>query len=427
VKRVLLIAYYFPPQPKAGALRAQYLAERLPDNLWEPTVLTAAYPGQEPTDFKLVAARDLGPDAATPPTEHAQAGPQRRRSKTEVALKSLIKSIVYFPDNHVGWLVPAARAARRLMRSEKFDAVLSTAPPFTAHFVARLAIAGTQTPWIADYRDLWSGPAGPDYLHGSGPLRLSIEYAVERRLLRRASQLTAPSEAQAAALARNFDRTDVACIPNAVDVNVWAAIPDGAPKAFTVCYTGKLWPGLRMPDEVFEAVARLRSAGDPAGAEISFDFYGEDAGLVMERATAFGIGDIVRAHGEVERTRALAAQRSAACLLLLLDTAESADAIQIGNPGSKLFEYAGARRPVLAFGRHNQVVGEMLEQSGLGVLVRDESSCCEALRVLYRKFSHGEFEPVVTPGWSPFTPSQLAARFAELLDTAVAGAKAGRT
>lgn len=420
MKRVLLIAYYFPPQPKAGALRAQYLAEHLPEAGWQPTVLTVTYPGQERSDMRLVAARDFGPDAAAPPSDgDASAAEPRRRSKAETVLKSLIKSVVYFPDNHSGWLVPGALAARRLMRQERYDAVLSTAPPFTAHFIARMAVAGSRTPWVADYRDLWSGPPGPDYLHGAGPLRLRIEYAVERRLLRRASRLTAPSEAQASALARNFARDDVVCIPNAVDQRVWDAIPNGEPKSFTICYTGKLWPGLRMPDEVFAAVARLRAEGDPAGAAVSFDFYGEDAELVMERARAFGVGDIVRAHGEVDRPHALAAQRNAAALLLLLDTAESADAIQLGNPGSKIFEYAGARRPILAFGRRNQVVGDMLSQSGMGTLSRDVPSCAEALQALYQRFAQGRYEPEVAQNWSPMTPSQLAARFGEALDAAI--------
>ena len=206
-------------------------------------------------------------------------------------------------------------------------------------------------------------------------------------------------------------------IPNAADMSVWEAIPDEPPQSFTICYTGKLWPTLRMPDEVFAAVARLRAANDAAGLAARFEFYGEDPELVMESARKHGIGDIVRAHGEVDRLSALRAQRSAAVLLLLADTSDRADAIQLGNPGSKIFEYAGAKRPILAFGRNNAVVENMLTENGLGCNARDEASCMAALQLLYERFRAGSFAPDVNPTWRPFSPRELAGRFAELLDT----------
>src|SRR4029077_16899525 len=140
------------------------------------------------------------------------------------------------------------------------------------------------------------GPPGRYCPPGSGPLRQRIEYSVERRLLRRADAITAPSQSQADALARNFGRR-VTVSAKAPDTSVWESIPDDPPQSFTICYTGKLWPTLRMPDEVFAAVANLRAGGDAAGTALRFDFYGEAPGLVTDCARRHGIGDIVTAHG----------------------------------------------------------------------------------------------------------------------------------
>ena len=175
-----------------------------------------------------------------------------------------------------------------------------------------------------------------------------------------------------------------------------------------------------MPDEVFAAVARLRAAGDEAGDAVRFEFYGEDPELVTESARKFGIGDIVRAHGEVDRISALRAQRSSAVLLLLADTSDRADAIQLGNPGSKIFEYAGAKRPILAFGRNNEVIDSMLSTSGLGYCARDEASCASVIRMLYDRFRKGIFAPDASAEWRPFSPRELAGRFAAVLDQATA-------
>jgi hypothetical protein len=103
-------------------------------------------------------------------------------------------------------------------------------------------------------------------------------------------------------------------------------------------------------------------------------------------------------------------------LLLLADTSASANANQVGNPGSKIFEYAGARRPILAFGHSNAVVENMLAASGLGCYARDEDSCMAAIRALHDRFRAGSFAPDVKPQWWPSSPRELAGRFAELLD-----------
>jgi len=49
MKRVLLIAYAYPPCTEIGALRPAGLAKYLPRFGWEPTVLTVKLPGLRPT------------------------------------------------------------------------------------------------------------------------------------------------------------------------------------------------------------------------------------------------------------------------------------------------------------------------------------------------------------------------------------------
>src|SRR5579864_7514726 len=178
LKRVLLVAYYFPPQPKAGALRPSFLARHLPAFGWEPTVLTVDYPGDVEQTYRVIRIRQRGRSAKTElaaPSERP-----RRRSRFEQWMRELARSIVYFPDDAVGWLRPARAAALALTSSERFDALVSTAPPPSAHFVARAVADARHIPWIADYRDLWSGPPGPYFDREFGPVRRAIFYALER-------------------------------------------------------------------------------------------------------------------------------------------------------------------------------------------------------------------------------------------------------
>jgi hypothetical protein len=423
VRHVLLIAYYFPPQPKAGALRPSYLAAHLPEFGWTPTVLTVAFPGDRPGGCEVIGVRPLGArDDAEGPAVVASTAKPRDRSKAERYVRSLIRSIVFFPDDQVGWLLTARSAALRLTATRSFDAVLSTAPPISAHFVARAVATARRIPWVADYRDLWAGPAGPYFDREFGPVRRAISYSAEKWLLGPASVLTAPTDGHARALAEYFDRPDAEMIPNASDLSIWETIEAPTPTEFRFCYAGKLYPRLRTPDVVFAAVASLRAAGEPAGSAARFDFYGEDPAMVADSAQRFGIADAVTIHGEVPRRAALTAQRSSAVLLLLLNTAGDVDHIEIANPGSKILEYAGARRPILAVGSRDNAMEATMRQTGLGVFASDERSCALAIRGLYADFSSGKIEPDGVGRWTPFTPRDLASRFAQTLDRATAGA-----
>lgn len=418
MKRVLLVAYYFPPQPKAGALRPSYLAGHLAEFGWEPTVLTAEFPGEADAPCNVVRVRQLGRSAKMEFTA-APAQP-RRQTRAERFVRDLGRSIVYFPDDAVGWLWPARSAALALSAAEPFDAVISTAPPPSAHFVGRAVAVARRIPWIADYRDLWSGPPGPYFDREFGPMRRAFSYATERWLLRRATALTAPTEAHRRALAEYFSRPDAKLVANAADASVWERVTAAPPTEFRICYAGKLYPNLRTPDLVFAAVAKLREAADPAGMAARFDFYGEDPELVARAADRFGVRDVVTIHGEVDRMSALHAMRSAAVLLLLLNTAGDLDHIEIANPGSKILEYAGAKRPILAVGSAGNAVEDIMRESGLGIFASDEAGCVRAIRRLYAGFASGRLEPETTEKWQPQRPRDLAAGFAAILDAATA-------
>jgi glycosyltransferase involved in cell wall biosynthesis len=61
------------------------------------------------------------------------------------------------PDASWGWYFPAVRAGKRLLDQERFSAILSSAPPWTAHLVAKALARQSRLPWIADFRDPWVG------------------------------------------------------------------------------------------------------------------------------------------------------------------------------------------------------------------------------------------------------------------------------
>lgn len=420
MKRVLLFSFYFPPQPEAGALRSGYLADHIASHGWEPTVLTVPYGSVPPKPYKVAAARSLLTPSLRPlvpliPSDRrSKTGPSTEVKRRLGVLRHAAALIYYrwsrhwYPDPAVGWIANAFCKALQMHRQSPFSAVFSTAWPASAHVAAAAFSSSTGVPWVADYRDLWSG-----YPYRSiGGARRLLDRAVERRLLRRAAAITTVSEGLRTPLVALHRRSDVEVIPNAASAEDWADVPDQVPQQFNVLYAGVLYGGQRSPDLVFAAVAELRAQGDSAGLALSFDFYGSERDLVLSAAERHGICEVVRVHDRVNRATVLRQQKSAAVLLILLKM----DPMLVSEFGSKIYEYAGARRPILAVGPPGSVVADYLGQSGLGTLVSTREECKLALQAMYDDYRQARYEPEMAPQWTPFSSADLAARFASVLD-----------
>jgi hypothetical protein len=83
---------------------------------------------------------------------------------------------------------------------------------------------------------------------------------------------------------------------------------------------------------------------------------------------------------------------------------------------SKLLEYIGARRPIIAVGPKASVVKSFLAESGQGYYASDQSGCMSALETCYERFANGRYEQTAKPGWQPFTAGDVAKSFAQVLD-----------
>jgi len=157
-RRVLLVCYYFPPLGMGGIGRPVNLFQELPRLGWDCHVLTVkgvAYRGYEQ---ELAESLDQSRIFRS-----GSYDPQRvlfvlgvRKVKAATIEKTRAASSRFFPDSKIGWVGPAVRLGRRLMRNTRYDLILSTSPPVSSHVVARQLAAEFTIPWVADFRDYWT-------------------------------------------------------------------------------------------------------------------------------------------------------------------------------------------------------------------------------------------------------------------------------
>ena len=141
-RRLLLISRELPPAIGPHPIRVAKLAKYLPAFGWRPTILTVPVDHAWATDDTLLADLDgidvirvprLLSRVAPPATGNRGTGTRAHDAGTGTRARTGLARRLLLPDRDVLWAIPAARAAARL--ADRFDAVMTTAPPFSTHLV----------------------------------------------------------------------------------------------------------------------------------------------------------------------------------------------------------------------------------------------------------------------------------------------------
>lgn len=342
--RLLLLAYYVPPLGGSGVQRVAKLAKYLPAHGWDVEIV-APTPGAyfardeglldelHDAGVTIHRTRSLDPTRLGDASAPAMGGASHRRLGDLTAW-------AFVPDNKLGWLPFAVAKANRLLATGRFDAVLASAPPYTALVAGALAARRNGLPLVVDLRDDWLG--NPRHVY---PTRLHrrLHAALERWTFRRASSILTISEAMRAQVAARHP--DLAgrlhVVPQGYDeADFEGETPPRTDGRFRIVYTGVFYDAQR-PDVFLGGLARFLAAHPEANVEARF------AGLVPADFDAtvarLGLADAVTTLGYLAHDAAVAEQRAADLLWMTVGRRPGADGISTG----KLFEYVGTRRPIL--------------------------------------------------------------------------------
>jgi glycosyltransferase involved in cell wall biosynthesis len=170
--KVLLISCYFPPAGGINVQRAVSLARYLPENGFKVFVLTArssvpmvdnelvnlvpkgvevhrTWTLEPPFRLRKKLWSRINPPAASPKMNNGLL------AKAKLMLARKVKHLIC-PDPQVLWYPLAIRRATKLIRKEKIQTVLVTAPPFSAFLIVNeLKRRFPHLRTIADVRDEW--------------------------------------------------------------------------------------------------------------------------------------------------------------------------------------------------------------------------------------------------------------------------------
>ncbi|MEO8250072.1 MAG: glycosyltransferase, partial [Burkholderiales bacterium] len=293
MKRILMVAYHFPPLAgSSGIQRTLRFVQHLPALGWEPLVLSADPRAYERTSDDLqkevppntVVRRAFALDTARHLTIGGRyLGPMAR------------------PDRFVSWKFAGVREGMRMIREFKPDAIWSTYPIATAHLIAAELQRKSGLPWIADFRDPMAQDGYP-----ADPKTWQSFKRIEEQALTQARRCVFTTPGAARMYRERYPEAAprIVVLENGYDeesfLQAQAAlpVPDDSVRAMNrpvvLLHSGIVYPSERDPTQLFVALSRLVRSGTLSADDLLIRFRASVHDDLLRRLAAeHGVSELI--------------------------------------------------------------------------------------------------------------------------------------
>ncbi len=420
-RHVLVIAYYFPPMGLSGVQRTVKFVKYLPRHGWHPVVLTVSPGGYYAYDESLLReVEDAGVEIirtdSLDPTRFYKPGEAVTLPRESVRkLMNRVSQSVFLPDNKIGWKKKAIQKAKEIQDKYNFELVFSTAPPFTDHVIGRHVSRELQVPLVLDYRDAWLDYQFAFY---PTPLHRYIHYRLEHSCVRTASRIVVVNRRIKIKLLERYNflhYNDVNIIPQGFDpadfqVNSMPTLPDS--HTMRVTHTGTFIEDI-TPLPLLKALAKIFNENPKLKGRIKLSFAGlfrkEDEKVIRK----LGLQNDVELLGYIEHRECTKLMMNSDVLFITLGKKKNHDHHTTG----KLYDYFGARKPILA-AVPDGVVSQIVNETQTGIITdpEDIDDIARGLLYYFEKFRRRELEPVPGSAVEKFDRTKLTEELSRIFN-----------
>ncbi len=342
--KILLISYYAPPLGLSGVIRVTKFAKYLPRFGIEPIILTTRPIAYYHYD------EDLLEEIRRIRIYRAESLDFARLSflffGKRVLKRKGGRSSLFFPDSKIGFLPFAYSLGKKIIERENVSLIFATSPPWTNLILGILLKRRFSLPLISDFRDPWPQGFIPPRKIYRRPLLSLLRYSVKN-----SEAITLVQERIKSILG-----IDGLVLPNGYDFQE-PVISDQN----NLLYTGNLFEN----EEEFRSFVR-GIAKDKL--EIRLDVCGAGREGFLREMANFPFFNYLGLlpHKEVSKL----ILRSGFLLYLSKPNQEA---------GIKLYEYLGAKRPIIYLGPEDSEGAKIIKETDSGVILKDGEKIKEAL------------------------------------------------
>lgn len=319
----------------------------------------------------------------------------------------------------VGYVEPSVTGLpvgtlRCIQLARRADVVNSVSNPPHLQIAGAVAARATGTPWLAEFRDpLVENPGvAPESLAARARRRL------ERYVLTHADRVVWYDGIQ---LPDDYFAREYPDIPSdryrqlppiGFERETFDAITPERFDAFTVTYAGSFYEGWIEPYTFLDGLGRFVTDGDSGGVQALF--YGDWNDDYKRAAREAGVVDHVDPRPFVPHEVVVAVMKGSDAVLYV----GGDDPRNRLNLPSKLYDYIGCGRPILAIVDPTFRVAEVIRKHGFGIVV--EPGDAEGVREALERIRAGEFEYAPDPeAVEQFTRERSTEAYVEALEELV--------
>ncbi len=401
-KKVLIIAYYWPPAGGPGVQRWLKFVKYLLDFNIEPIVYIPDNPSYPLIDESLSAEvpKDLTilKQPIKEPYKLANVF-SRKTSKTvsrgiisENKKQSLIERFMlyirgnYFvPDARVGWVKPSVRFLSNYINKNDIKTIITTGPPHSMHLIGLQLKKKFELKWLADFRDPWTTIGYHKQLKLTNKSQAKHK-TLEKEVLNGADQIIVTSNVTKTEF-ENITNKPIEVITNGYD---YEPITDFALDAkFTLSHIGSLL-SKRNPKVLWQVTQDLIQENESFARNFQLNLVGAVSEDVLLSIRHHNLSNHVNNIGYVSHKESVKLQKQSQVLLLIeVDSEETRCII----PG-KLFEYMVSNRPIIALGPKGSDVEQIIKETNTGhyFLYSDYDAIKKVILDHYESYKKGNLQ-----------------------------------
>jgi hypothetical protein len=438
MKKVLILAYDFPPYVSVGGLRPYNWYKYLKVFGVEPIVVTRQWGNVHGNQLDYISAgesekciieeTEFGTIIRTPYTPNLANRMMLKHGERKY--RFFRKSISAFYEGAqfiypTGPKVGLYNGARDYLKHTKVDVILATGDPFVLFSFAAKLSKEFGIPWVADYRDPWSH----NQEHQKNIIQKQWNSYFEKKIVSSASHIRTVSKFVHSKIDQLIPNKPYSITPNGYDtaiIDKIKNIPQNN-EVFSVSFVGTIYNW--HPIESFLRVANAFVTDNPQ-AKIVFKFYGTNLTEELNRLVNElfpNLKNHVLITPKIQNNELL--EKLASDNVMLLFNYYS-------YMGTKIFDYLGIRRKMIMCyeddseanllkqryynieeseteSKHLQA--DLINETNSGVIVKDAAHLKKVLQELYAEFEEKGFIACESVGVEKYSRKIQVEKLAELI------------
>jgi glycosyltransferase involved in cell wall biosynthesis len=365
MKKVLVITYYWPPSGGAGVQRWVKFIKYFKDQNINPFIISvepdfASYPlidnsltNNIPDNTNVYLTKTNEPysfykkinNNQTPYAGFANEG----RPNFFQKIARFIRGNFFIPDSRKGWNNFAYKKAVEILEKENIDTVITTSPPHSTQLIG-LKLKETQNiKWIADLRDPWTDIYYyKSMLHTKWAKQKDLNY--EKRVIEKSDKVVVVSDSIKQLLLNKSNlvkESKIHIIPNGFDDDDFLVSSKNNNSKFLLSYVGTITKDYPL-DSIKKSISNLN---------INLEFTGK-----ADEPTKLLLNEVASFNNHVKHKESINLLLASDMLLLVIPKISNNKGILTG----KLFEYLGARKPILCIGPTDGDAAKIIEECKAG-------------------------------------------------------------